>query len=434
VAFVAAALFATHPLGSQAVTYVVQRLTSLATLFYLLAVALYLAWRLAPRDRGGTRTASYAAFLASAFLAYRTKEIAFTLPAVLVLVEVLLLEPAGWRRFLPIAPAAALALVIPAMLLRGTAPSGAGAAILDDAARSQSTLSRLDYLRTQVVVVADYVRLLAFPSGQNLDPDVPVRHSFLEPAVLAAGAFLAALALAGLLLAARSRRPGPASLDPSARVASLGIGWFFVTVSVESSIVPIADLMYEHRAYLPSVGLFLALSVALNGVAHRLAPRSGGRVAALAGLALALVLASATLARNVVWQDELALWADTAAKSPAKFRPWFNLGTVLSVRGQHGAAATALERALAIDPGHAEARAQLGATLLQAGRLPEAETQLRAALAARPDDPEVLFNLGTLLVRTGSRDEGRALLRRYLEVAPAGQAQGRRAASALLSR
>ena len=80
-----------------------------------------------------------------------------------------------------------------------------------------------------------------------------------------------------------------------------------------------------------------------------------GRATVLASLLGALALASATLRRNVVWSSEIALWADAAEKSPAKFRPQFNLGTALVQEGHFGPAAAALRRATEIDPASSEA-------------------------------------------------------------------------------
>ena len=110
VAFVAALLFVAHPLQTQAVTYVVQRLASLATAFYLVAIVLYARWRLAglsDRPRGLRRAAGLAGAVLAAVLAMKTKEIAFTLPVVVALYEALLFEgswegePSGSRRCWP---------------------------------------------------------------------------------------------------------------------------------------------------------------------------------------------------------------------------------------------------------------------------------------------------------------------------------------------
>jgi hypothetical protein len=174
IAFTSAALFVTHPLATQAVSYVVQRITSLAILFYLLAVVLYLAWRVRQGPRG--RVALYAGVIVSSLLAIRTKEIAFTLPLALALVEWAFLE-GNRRRWLPILPVAALSLLIPLSLVDLGKPAGELLASADTMTRVQADLSRTDYLRTQSVVVARYLGMLALPVGQSLDHDVTTRTS-----------------------------------------------------------------------------------------------------------------------------------------------------------------------------------------------------------------------------------------------------------------
>jgi len=441
VAFLAAALFATHPMGTQAVTYVVQRLASLAAFFSLSTMALYLAWRLSPPGPGARlrRGTLYGGVLVASLLAFHTKESTFTLPAILALAELLLFEGPAARRLLPLLPVALFSLVIPAaVLLRGSgggAGSGAAVAAVAAETRADVPVGSLDYLRTQAVVVVEYLRLLAWPSGQTLDHDVAVRRSIADLRVVASAVALAALAGLGAWLAVRAR-PGREErpVDPAWLLVTLGIGWFFLALAVESSVVPIADPMYEHRAYLPSAGVWLAFATATGLLLRRLAPAAGSRPLVLLGVALGLLLGALALQRNAVWTNEVTLWSDAAAKAPGKFRPHYNLGTALAARGDFAGAADALARAVALSPDDPSARAQLGAALLQSGRPQAAEAQLRAALALRPADPEVLFNLGMLLARTGRGDEARALLGRYLEVAPATQAQARRAAEAFLAR
>jgi tetratricopeptide (TPR) repeat protein len=420
VAFVAAALFATHPVGTQAVTYVVQRLTSLAALLYLASVTAYLSWRIRREGsvapwRGGLR---FGLVLLFALLAVRTKEFTLTLPAALWLLEVLLFPPAGWRRFLPVLPVAAIALLIPASQL-GFAPSGPSLATrVAEASRLQSTVDRLDYLRTQMVVVVKYLLLLAYPSGQNLDHDVALERSWLAPRVLASASLLVALLALAVWLARRSapgtgRRP----LDPAFRVVSLGIGWFLLTNLVESSVIPIADLMYEHRAYLPSVGIFLAAATLLGLLLVRWAPVRPVRALLLVGTALALALAAFTLRRNAVWESDVTLWADSASKSPNKFRPHLNLGSALVKEKRFEEGEAILRRAIEIDPGQPTAHTALGALYHRTGRLAAAEAEYRAALDLSATDFQALFNLGELLWNSGRRPEAGVIYARYLEIA-----------------
>ncbi len=424
VAFVASALFVTHPLGTQAVTYIVQRLASLAALFYLLAVVLYIAWRLAaesPGVRGWRRALLYFGVLVASLLAVRTKEVAFTLPAALVLVEFLFFPPGGFRRWIPVAPVGAIALLIPATWVNLAGPVAEVAASADRVTRLLTPMSRLDYLKTQAVVVCEYLRLLAWPSGQNLDHDFPVFTSILAPRVLGSLAILLALAASAIWLALRTTpRPGRPSLDPAFRLVAFGIGWFFLTLAVESSLIPIVDVIYEHRAYLPSAGLFASAATLLGLVALRFAPEGAGRTTVLAGVALALLLGSLSLRRNAVWATAVELWSDTAAKSPGKFRPHLNLGESLDAARDLAGAEREYRRAVEIDPESLRARTSLATVLQKAGRLQDAEMEYRTVLRLAPGHHPAIFNLAALLWGTGRRDEAAGLYRRFLEVAPAG--------------
>jgi tetratricopeptide (TPR) repeat protein len=450
IAVFAAALFATHPLQTQAVTYVVQRFTSLSTLFYLLTVVLFLRWRLegeahAGRARG---TLLYAALLVAAVLGMKTKEISFTAPLAVVLCELTFFGPLPWSRRLFLAPILATMLIIPASYLGGALGSGAGASaaggalgVVGDATRVQSTVSRTDYLLTQAPVVLAYLRLLAWPAGQNLDHDLPVAHRLLEARVL--GSALVPVALAALAaILYRRTRPGAArgGVDPGARLVAFGIAWFFLGLAVESSFVPIVDVMNEHRVYLPSVGMFVAVGCASAFLFQRVDARRAARALVIGAAVLSAVLAVATFRRNRVWASELSVWADTAAKSPGKARPHMNLGSALCLAGHVEEGARELRRALELgvdsETDAAYARAQLGAAFVALGRPAEAEPELREAVRLKPTDPEAVFNLALVLTKTGRLEEARPLWSRFLDVAPssAAYAKARRFAEARVGR
>jgi tetratricopeptide (TPR) repeat protein len=435
VGFAAGSLFATHPLQTQAVTYIVQRITSLATLFFVLSVLLYAWWRLSrevqrPCLRG--RGAAYALALLSAVAAMQTKEIAFTLPFALALYELSFFEKARGR-WLPLAPFLGTAAIIPATLVNLHQPLARALAEADAHTRVQATVSRLDYLRTQVAVVAEYLRLLVLPVGQNLDHDIPVYHSFLAPRIVVSAAILLSLAgVAAWLYWRSSPRDAGRGLDPAVRLAAFGVAWFFLTLLVESSVIPILDVMNEHRVYLPSVGAFAAVAAGGALLLGRVQRARPGRLTCLAALFLSVILAVATLRRNAVWADDISVWADAASKSPGKARPFYNLGSALATGGHPEQAVLALRRAVKLDPGLATAHAQLAATLLALQRPQEAEPELRDAIALDPRAPEPIFNLALLLSRTGRAPEAKPLFRRFLEVAPPSYAAARRVAAANL--
>jgi hypothetical protein len=414
IAFASGALFVAHPIQTQAVSYVVQRITSIATLFYLLAVVLYLAARLRPP--GWRRTLPYAGALVAALLAYRSKEIAFTLPAALAIVEWAFLD-GGRRRWLAILPFALLALVIPLTLVDLGQSAGQVLASADASTRVQAVVSRVDYLRTEAVVVARYLGLLALPVGQVLDHDVAIRTTWMAPDVAGSVLLLAVLAAFAAWLAWRSSPRGSRpALDPAVRLVAAGIAWFFVTLSVESSVIPIADVMNEHRVYLPSALLLPAGATALALLFRRIDPAQVARNTAVVGALAAVVLGVATWNRNRVWRDATTLWSDVVEKSPSHWRAWKNLATAYFTRGRIPEAVEALRLHARTFPDEPISHMQLGVGLYVARQPAEAEKELRRAVELGPEDPETLFNLAFFLLEMGRREEARPYLERLLRV------------------
>jgi tetratricopeptide (TPR) repeat protein len=383
IALVTALLFAVHPLQTEAVTYVVQRLTSLATLLYLAAAVLWLRLRLrdeAGRLRGWGRALALLPVLAAALLAMKTKEIAFTLPFAILLVELALFGWPSRRTLALLGPVLATALVIPLTLLAAPSPPHLG----DAAATAAGRLGPLEYLATQLTVIPGYLRLLLLPVGQDFDHDPPGFRSLLAPQVLASAALLLALlALAGWCLRAAAR----GTADPALRLVALGIAWFFLGLAVESTLVPLADVMVEHRVYLPSAGFFLAAATAGALLALRLAPRRFPVALAAAGAALALALGAATVDRNRVWSDEVTLWSDTARKSPGKARVHLNLGMALYERGRVDEAIGCFLRAVGLRPDYAEAHTNLGVAYGRKGWTDAAAREIALGLRLQAAGP-----------------------------------------------
>jgi len=111
---------------------------------------------------------------------------------------------------------------------------------------------------SQIPIVVDYLRLLIWPSGLNLDPERPLHQSlFAPPVLLGLGIIVVLLAFTWWL----RHRFGD---DPRLSALFVFVLWFFVTVIVSSGMVPLPDLMAEHRAYLPSVGIFAAAACLLD--------------------------------------------------------------------------------------------------------------------------------------------------------------------------
>ncbi|MCM2357196.1 MAG: tetratricopeptide repeat protein [Geobacteraceae bacterium] len=409
----AALLFVSHPVQTQAVTYVVQRLASLATMFYLLSLVLYVGARLGIETPGkekgreekdveteGARLVPplllYSGSLLSAVLAMKTKEIAFTLPLVAALYELFFFKGRAGRRLLILLPMLLTLAIVPLSMLEGGKPAGELLSDLSEKTRADTAMARGDYLLTQFRVIVTYLRLLVLPLKQNLDYDYPVYTSFLQPQVILSFLFLVALIGLAVYLFFSSR-PAPSA----SRLVSFGILWFFITLAVESSVVPIDDVIYEHRLYLPSVGLFIAVVSSMRSLSGRL-PAS----ACIASFAVVVLLLSVTAwKRNQVWGDDVTLWQDNVNKSPEKARPYDNLGHVYQQRGEPREAIRHFRAALAKNPKFANSHYNLGLALSDIGRTDEAIYHYKAALSLRPNDPDAYNNLGLAYLEKGLASE-----------------------------
>lgn len=405
----AALLFVSHPVQTQAVTYIIQRLASLSTLFFLLSLVLYARGRLCGTGQQWKAWGLYLLSFITAVLAMRTKEIAFTLPLVMVLYELVFFCMTRRKALLLSAPVLLLLVIIPLSVI------GSGHGIddlmtaMDEKTRVQTDLPRLHYLLTQVRVIVTYLRLLILPVNQNLDYDYPVYSSFFSMPVLVSFLFLLAIATFGAYLLYSTRRAASPTAAttvaggggwfaaPEYRLAGFGILWFFITLSVESSIIPIVDVIFEHRLYLPSVGSFLAAS-AIAAVALRHVPPVRVVVAAACILA---ALTAATFARNQVWGDTLTLARDIAEKSPRIARTHYNLALALIERGRADEALREARISADLDREDARPRHLIGSILAKQGHFEEAVKELTLAVTLFPEAAYSHANLGYLYLSKG---------------------------------
>jgi tetratricopeptide (TPR) repeat protein len=398
IALFASLLYVSHPVQTEAVTYIFQRHASLAALFFMLSLTAYVKSRLVEDKRAAYLM--YAVSLLSAVLAMKTKENAFTLPVVMALYELFFFRSplkAGALRLVPFF----LTMLIVPLTLAGTGQS-AGEIIggMVPATRGYEDITRLSYLLTQFRVTATYIRLLFLPINQNIAHDYPLYSSFLNPGVLFSFLTIASLLglAARLLYRAGSGRP---ELLP----VSFGILWFFVTLSVESSIVPLPMLINEYRLYLPSAGAFFALAAGVSALYAKLkdgGPRTASNISFVLILAL---LVPATMSRNNLWKSEIGLWEDTARKSPLKAAVHYNLGNAYLHKNLEDAAIEHFSEATRLDPGYSEAYNNLGIAYFAQGLTDKAAEYYRTAVMLDPEHPEAHNNLGSVYLQNNQLEE-----------------------------
>lgn len=357
IAFSTAFIFVSHPVQTQAVTYIAQRATSMATMFYLFSLVMYIKWRLRQlEDRSqkhglyATRYMLYAISLISAIFAMKTKEIAFTLPVVIAFYEFSFFNKTSapqyvvskLKRFLYLLPILLTLLIIPLSMLNFKAPVETITQDIDIQSRETANITRTDYLLTQFRVVVTYLRLLILPLNQNLDYRFSVYHSFFDLQVFLSFLFLMSIVVFAVYLFYTSRFK-----HKGLRLMAFGIFWFFITLSVESSFIPIRDVVVEHRLYLPSIGFFIA---AVLSVDHLF---SNMRLKIALMAAIVLMLSVGTYNRNTIWKDPQTLWEDVIFKSPNNVRAYTELGAIFRDEGRYAEANELFNKALKINSNYA---------------------------------------------------------------------------------
>lgn len=411
-----ALLFGVHPIQTESVTYIITRTELVTTFFYLATVLLFIK---------GVRANRFAYFIGAFFTslcAMGSKEWAVTLPAVLFLYDVLFLSggriaPAlsRWKAYVLIALPWGVAAYTLALISTGGSPSvGFGVSTV-------SGITPGTYLLTSLDVLWTYVRLLFLPINQNLDYDYPISRTLFE--------FPTLLSLIGHIVVVsavfRLYKKKGWTLIP------FGVAWFYITLSPVQSFVPIIDVIFEHRLYLPSIGFFIAFIAGYEGLfdwlqgkqavmakgARPLIYRTKG-FALILFIPIVLLLTTATCQRNRVWQDDFTLWADSVKKSPDKARPLSNLGKAYTEKGMVAEAIAACQKALKIDPDYAIAYNNLGNAYDKKGMAEEAIAEFQAVLKIDPGNAIARFNLGSIYYKKGLVDEAIAEYQKALKVNP----------------
>ncbi len=438
----AALLFVAHPIQTQAVTYIVQRLASLATFFYLAAVISYVKARLVMVERDqrltvtseeivtGKNTAFlswrmlgwFGLALACALLAMHTKEIAATLPLVILTYEFFFFGASDRKnRLLLIAPILMILVIFISPVLFGKPMSDILSAV-DQQTRLQTMMPRSDYLLTQFSVIATYLRLLVLPINQNIDYDYPVFSSFLTPPVMVGFLLISALLSLAVWLYRKSDTQALNSGQPPStvhlyRLIAFGIFWFFITLLVESSFIPIIDVIFEHRLYLPTIGIFIAVAAGGALLLKRLPSFMYGWIIAAA---IILIFTGATHMRNRVWQTSISLWTDVTAKSPNKDRTHDNLGQVLSEQGLLEEAAAEFKTAIMLNPDNHFSHYNLASCLALMTRPDEAIPHFLRALQLNPTMDTAENNLALAYLGIQEVDNAIVHFRQAVKINPNG--------------
>ncbi len=365
-----ALIFAVHPVQTQSVTYIVQRMCSMATLFYLSSMLFYVNGKL---SEGRRKLTFFILSLTSALFAFATKENTIVLPIMILLYELYFFQNFNLFKARKKLFFALLLIIIPLTVLFIIFGPQHFKSALDF---SNKDFTMAERLLTQPRVVLYYLTLLLFPlpSRLNLDYDFPLSYSLFDPVTT----IVSIVVIAGLIIFSVVR----ARKHPLFSYFTL---WYFINLLIESSIFPL-EMVYEHRLYLPSIGFFvLAVVLSIKVYEHfkkRMKADSSSPELTWISLftVLVLLLSTGTYQRNFVWTNLYTMWSDITKKSPNKARAHSNLGTAHLRNKEYLKAIPLFKKAVSLNHDYSYAYYNLGIIYQTLGQFDESIDQYNKAL------------------------------------------------------
>jgi Tfp pilus assembly protein PilF len=335
VPLLAAVLWALSPIQTQAVTYIVQRMATMAAMFCILTLFLYLKGRL---SHGKTARLSFFIGAGAAFCcAMASKENATVFPISLVLAEFVFFRPISLKsknkKVLVLCGIAILALIASGILLFS---NGAPLSIFNGYGMRPYTL--IERIMTQPRVLLFYLSQLFYPVATRLSFQHDIFHS---TALLSPWTTLPSIMLVLSLITFACFRIRRLPL------LSFAILFFFLNHMVESTILPL-ELVFEHRNYLPSMFLFLPVASGIWRFFAYYRSQRSGLYYILVGFIILLITCFgwSTHVRNMAWSTELSLWQDALKKAPGSIRPYSGLAHAYENLGDRRSALDLYEQAL----------------------------------------------------------------------------------------
>ncbi|MFT5522666.1 MAG: tetratricopeptide (TPR) repeat protein [Pirellulaceae bacterium] len=372
-----ALIWLVHPLQTQAVTYIIQRSESMMALCFLLCLYCLL------RSVDSKRSALWNGGIVAAFIVgIGFKSVIISAPLVLMLFDYCFLSR-NWKDVLRIRWLVYVSMVPVVLLLlwsmRNTLDPHSTSSI-----GSSSGVSSWAYLRTQAEVILHYVSLAVWPAELCLDYRWPIQDS---PAIyLTCGSIIVVALVTSLGLLVYRPRIGFVAMS------------FFLVLAPTSSFIPITDLAFEHRMYLPLAALVALFVCGVSAVVFRTCRRPDLQVRIVVSISLvaAVLLGGRAVLRNNDYQSEMSMWRSVIAARPENSRAYYNLGVALGNCKRLDESVQQYQRAIELDSKHAKSHYNLGLIFAGQGEVERAIQHYNLALASRPSFADAMYNLSLL--------------------------------------
>lgn len=361
-------LFAIHPLQTQAVSYVIQRMTSMMSFFYLLSFYFYLKWRTSGKK--GIKKSFFYMFVISIclVLSFLNKQNAVTFVFPVFFWELIYGRYSVRQKIYGSVIFATI--IISVIVIIGKTIGLPKAAV---------SIERYDYFISQFIILLKYFKLFIIPIGQSIDHDLNLIYSVFSVKFLIS----IMVHLCILFLAIYAYRKGY-------KEVIFGYFWYLGTISLESSIIPIKDPMVEHRNYLPFLGLLLMISPILTSILKKKNAKYGL-------VAYFIILSILTYKRNVLWGKSFLIWQDAMVKTPNMIRPIYNYAEALDKYDSLDLALKFYKKSIEVDSLFPSSYNNIGNIYLRKDSIELAKQYFEKAIELNPKFGDALNNMGVVL-------------------------------------
>ncbi|MFC1807322.1 tetratricopeptide repeat protein [Candidatus Omnitrophota bacterium] len=397
-AFLTSILFVSHPIHTEAITYIAGRADPLSALFIVLSFIFYVKY---DRSRVG-------AFLVIAIISFiaalLSRENSIIFPILILIYHYSFKEKIKAAGYSPFVILSAVYILIRATILRNLLPH----------LTSENTL--LQRIPGVFAALSGYLRVLLVPIGLHMEYQDKI-FKFFDPQVLSGIAIFIFLIIWVLKKGGKSK------------LALFSFLFFFIALLPSMNLYPIRAYMAEHWLYLPSIGFFLVIAnagyrLSVYGVrrAHLREPQTEHRTPnlyVLAAMALLITFYSVrTIQQNTYWKDPLTFYQTTLKYAPDSGRIHNNIGFEYYNRGEKERAIPFIKKAIELDPKNAKAYYNLGNAYYERGENSKAIALLKKAIEIESTYSAAYNNLGIIYSVTGRRSEAVQLYLKAIEINP----------------
>lgn len=389
--------FALHTANAETINYIIARSDLISSAMVILSFILYMY---------KTRWRRYFIYLLPMIVGFTFKEPALMFVPLLFVYKFIIEEKDGisfgFKKWRFIIPSVVLSILLFLFYLKmtpaGWTPGGTG---------------RMDYFFTQLYIQLLYIKNFIFPNHLTADTDLTIIETVFDFRIIIG--FLSLVFMLFLAFKAYKIR--------QLRPVTFGILWFYITLLPTSSFIPFAEVMNDHRTFLPYIGLVLATVSFVSWITVKYQQKlENNRNIMVALCTFGVVLITfhsyGVIERNQVWDSQENLWKDVTEKSPDNPRGWMNYGLVKMSKGEYAEAEKYFLKCMELAPNYSLVHINLAILKNATGRKNESEEYFLKAQQLDKNNPECYLFYAEWLYKNLRYEDALLQLESGLKISP----------------